>query len=465
LYVGEDTEFLQRLLNGGEKLLYAPWPVIYHRVPAHRMSKQYFRKWKYDEGQMKGQLRHQAKYFHFFNLQTLTPKKLARDFMASTLKIGCFAKDRFRQELRISYILGFISGRVKQMRGKSPSTLKGPTSVDIELTNRCNLRCPMCWFYGQNGIGDRYRDSELKTEQVLDLIDQLAAGKPHLYFGGAEPFLRRDFLAILTHVKRCGLSVAFTTNGTLLNQAAIETLVELGVNDLNVSIDGPEEVHDQRRGRGTFRKVLANLQQLLECRKRERRKSPRVTINITINPFMVGRLKETIDTIREATGDAVDFYRIHHLWFVTPGELQAHQGEVQQALGGMAPGARSHCIPLSQLQAPGVLAQEIAQLKSVDKVISFPDIHGQEIHDYYSDGYRSTKRCLAPFQRVLVKPNGDVKFCPDEWIDDYVLGNVHQQRFDAIWNGDKANHFRSVIFQKRTFPACKRCSWLYSCNP
>src|SRR5438309_1410675 len=39
LYVGEETEFLQRLLNGGEKLLYAPWPVIYHRVPAHRMSK------------------------------------------------------------------------------------------------------------------------------------------------------------------------------------------------------------------------------------------------------------------------------------------------------------------------------------------------------------------------------------------------------------------------------------------
>jgi radical SAM protein with 4Fe4S-binding SPASM domain len=302
----------------------------------------------------------------------------------------------------------------------------------------------------------------MKTEQVLDLIDQLAASKPWVYFGGAEPFLRRDFLAILAHVKRRGLSVSFTTNGTLLNQATVETLVELGVNDLNVSLDGPEEVHDQRRGRGTFRKVLANLQRLLECRNRQQRKSPRVTINITLSPLVVGRLKETIDTIREATGDAVDFFRIHHLWFVTPGELQAHQAEVQQALGSVAPGARSHCIPLSQLHDPGVLAAEIAQLKSVDKVIFFPNIHGQEIHDYYSDGYRSTRRCLAPFQSVLVKPNGDVKFCPDEWIDDYVLGNVRQQRFEAIWHSEKANHFRSVILQKRTFPACKRCSWLYS---
>src|SRR5204862_5669521 len=148
----------------------------------------------------------------FYNLQTLTPKKLARDFMVSTLKIGCFARDRFRHELSIFSMLGFISGRVKQMRGKSPSTLKGPTKVDIELTNRCNLRCPMCWFYGQNGIGDKYCDSELKTEEVLDLIDQLASSKPHLYFGGAEPSLRRDFLAILAHAKRRGLSLSCPTN-------------------------------------------------------------------------------------------------------------------------------------------------------------------------------------------------------------------------------------------------------------
>ena len=33
---------------------------------------------------------------------------------------------------------------------------------------------------------------------------------------------------------------------------------------------------------------------------------------------------------------------------------------------------------------------------------------------------------------------------------------------EAIWHSEKANHFRSVILQKRTFPACKRCSWLYS---
>ena len=39
LYSGEETEFLQRLQNAGEKILYYPLSIIYHRIPAHRMSK------------------------------------------------------------------------------------------------------------------------------------------------------------------------------------------------------------------------------------------------------------------------------------------------------------------------------------------------------------------------------------------------------------------------------------------
>ena len=70
---------------------------------------------------------------------------------------------------------------------------KGPTSVDIELSNQCNLRCKMCWFHGENGIGDRYRNSEMATEEILELINQLAVYRPQIYFGGAEPFIRKDF--------------------------------------------------------------------------------------------------------------------------------------------------------------------------------------------------------------------------------------------------------------------------------
>ena len=339
---------------------------------------------------------------------------------------------------------------------------KGPTSVDIELSNRCNLRCKMCWFHGENGIGDRYQNSEMATEEILELINQLETYRPHIYFGGGEPFIREDFLTILAYVKGFGLPTSFTTNGTLLDQGRIQNVVELGVDAINFSIDGPEEVHDKLRGPGNFGRVTSNMQHLLECKKRRNIREPSITVNITINPLVVGRLQETINSIRRATGDGVDFFRIHHLWFITPTELELHRAAIYKTLKRLAHGAGAHCIPLSQHVDSNALSNEISQLRGVQKIKFFPNLHDKEIHEYYSEGYHLRKRCMAPFRSVLVKPNGDIRFCPDEWIDDYVLGNIHCDRFENIWNNEEAKRFRSVIFWKKSFPGCKRCSWMHS---
>jgi radical SAM protein with 4Fe4S-binding SPASM domain len=338
---------------------------------------------------------------------------------------------------------------------------KGPTFVDIELSNRCNLNCKMCWFHGENGVGDRYQNSEMATEDVLELINQLAVYGPRIYFGGGEPFIREDFFAILAHVKKLVLPVAFTTNGTLLDQGKIQKVAELGVDEINFSIDGPEELHDKLRGRGTYRKSMSNMQHLLQCKKANNLKKPLITVNITINPFVVGHLKETINSIRTKTGDEVDFFRIHHLWFITPTELQVHKAAINKFLERSAPGADAHCIPLSQNNDPISLSNEISELRDMEKITFFPNLHNKEIHEFYSESYRLRKRCAAPFRALLVKPNGDIKFCPDEWIDDYVIGNIREDHFENIWNNKKARHFRSVIFWKKSFPGCKRCSWMH----
>jgi GT2 family glycosyltransferase len=67
LYSGEETEFLQRLQNAGEKILYYPLSIIYHCISAHKMSKKYFRKWNFDAGELNGILMKDMKYFNFFN--------------------------------------------------------------------------------------------------------------------------------------------------------------------------------------------------------------------------------------------------------------------------------------------------------------------------------------------------------------------------------------------------------------
>lgn len=345
---------------------------------------------------------------------------------------------------------------------RSDYSSKGPVCVDIELSNKCNLNCKMCWFHGENGIGDRYLNSEMTTEEVLKLIDQIIVYRPHIYFGGGEPFIRKDFLEIIAYVKKFNLQTSFTTNGILLDKEKIQKIVQLGVDHITFSIDGPEELHDEIRGQGTYRKVISNMQHFLNCRQEENIKNPLITVNITINPSIVGHLKKTITSIKKMTGDRVDYFTIHHLWFITQSELKLQKAAVNKNIDRTACGSGSHCIPLSQCIDSNALSNEIFQLRSEKKTKFFPNIKGKGINEFYSDGYKLNKRCVASLLAVLVKPNGDLKFCPDEWIDDYTLGNIRENSFENIWNSKNARHFRSIIFREKHFPACKRCSWMYN---
>ena len=338
---------------------------------------------------------------------------------------------------------------------------KRPTHVDIELSNRCNLKCSMCWFHGLRGVGDRYRKTEMTTAQVFAILNQIAPFRPYLYFGGGEPFIRDDFIEILSCATQLKLPVAFTTNGVLLDPERAARVVDLGVDAINFSIDGLEKSHDRMRGQGCYKKTLSSLRELVSCKRRAGQVTPGIFVNITLNRSIIGQLKETIHKLREETGDGVDFYRVHHLWFLTAEELKAHQVATHKALHASAPGADAHQIAYFRDHETRLLAKELSELKEIKKVVFFPDLTENEICSFYSEDYTPSKRCMAPFHAILVKPNGDVKFCPDEWIDDYVLGNVRDTRFLEIWNSNKARRFRWAILCKRSFPACKRCSWMH----
>ena len=119
LYGGEETDFLHRVRNAGEKLLYYPLSIIYHHVPGNRMSKNYFRKWRFDQGELEGLLMGDAKYINIMNIHSITTLQLAKHFIVSLFKVGCFTKDRLDHELRICQILGFLSGRMKRINTPS----------------------------------------------------------------------------------------------------------------------------------------------------------------------------------------------------------------------------------------------------------------------------------------------------------------------------------------------------------
>ena len=76
-----------------------------------------------------------------------------------------------------------------------------------------------------------------------------------------------------------------------------------------------------------------------------------------------------------------------------------------------------------------------------------------QVEPYYADPDHSfTDRCMNPWKRVEVRPNGAVESCLH-----YSIGDIRSQTFREIWNGEKMKQFRKTLKAGGLFPACQRC--------
>jgi uncharacterized protein len=100
----------------------------------------------------------------------------------------------------------------------------------------------------------------------IDKLDQL-----YLSWFGGEPLAAADIvLDLSSHAARLAAKhpklsyrAGITTNGYLLNQTLIDQMAAARIVDFQITLDGPKEIHNQRRlradGSGTFDKIWNNL--------------------------------------------------------------------------------------------------------------------------------------------------------------------------------------------------------------
>lgn len=107
LYAGEETLLLERLIKGGERVVYHPDLVVHHCIPAHRMEKAYFRKWKRDQGELYGKnllLRGINK------VPCWVYRSLVKQIILFVLRRVVDPHRCFIHELRVVGLLGVLSG-------------------------------------------------------------------------------------------------------------------------------------------------------------------------------------------------------------------------------------------------------------------------------------------------------------------------------------------------------------------
>lgn len=132
----------------------------------------------------------------------------------------------------------------------------------FEVTRQCNLNCLYCGSHCSTQI----QKAELTTSQWIEAIQQIARdfNAPNIMVGitGGEAFMRPDLFEIMEELKRYGFHFGVINNGVLINEDVAKKLVQVKINTITLSLDGPTELNDALRGKQSFHGVKQAIENL-----------------------------------------------------------------------------------------------------------------------------------------------------------------------------------------------------------
>jgi MoaA/NifB/PqqE/SkfB family radical SAM enzyme len=152
-----------------------------------------------------------------------------------------------------------LNGMVRSSAARTAFTertgVHTPLVLLISPTMRCNLRCEGCYAAGYSSAADMPREL---FQSVIDQANEL--GIFIFTVLGGEPFLWRDLLDVGAANPDSYFQVF--TNGTMLKDAAVSRMAEIGNVAPVLSIEGGREATDARRGAGVFDEILETMRKL-----------------------------------------------------------------------------------------------------------------------------------------------------------------------------------------------------------
>lgn len=312
--------------------------------------------------------------------------------------------------------------------------------VQCHLTERCNLSCIHCYQTG-GGTGEMsLTDIRALLAEISDMLQawtdayalQFSAS---LNVTGGEPLLRRDLFEIIGEMGAGGFAVYLLTNGTLIDQGKAEQLAALDVKGVQVSIEGPEEVHDSIRGKGSFAAACRGIAHLVAA-------GNTVTVNATLSAMNAGRFREMVDLCASLGARRFGFSRL-----VPSGRGGGLAGRM------LAPErVREIYEAVYSIPAAGV------EIVTGDPVAS--QMGTKESED--DCGAIATGGCAAGLSGLTILPDGTVVPCRRLPIP---LGNVRKDSLREIWaNSAILEQLRDRGRYEGKCGACRRWAHCRGCR-
>lgn len=325
----------------------------------------------------------------------------------------------------------------------------GPWTVQIDLTNACNNNCIGCWcrspLMGDREMSEDDKKKFLPYDLVIGLIDDLDdMGVREIYFtGGGEPFMHPNIIEIMRYVKEKDMRVDMSTNFTLVNEKIAEKLVDIGIDNMNLSLwaGTPETysaVHPNKTEK-TFPEIERRLNYIHELKKSRKKEKPTLGMYNVIFNTNYHEVDKMVEFAFKTRLVAIDFTPIDTI----PGKTDV--------------------LKLNEKQRKEL----ITKFESLRKL--FPKFekkyeHTLEFRNYdqflrriknenaleanYDTNIIDTIPCYAGWTFARVLAGGDVDSCLKSFR--IPIGNIHKKSFKEIWFNEKQQLFREKTLN------CKR---------
>ncbi|MFX0072048.1 MAG: radical SAM protein [Candidatus Hermodarchaeota archaeon] len=348
-----------------------------------------------------------------------------------------------------------------------------PRNITLQLTELCNLRCKMCYFWGETGT---YSNSEsgkkpatLDIDLLVRLIRELSSSKAYYSLFGGEPLTYPHLEELILAIKKAGSVMDTPTNGTLLTEHA-KMLVKTQFDYIRVSIDGPREINDSQRGKGSYNKAMSGIEALYEEKKRRGACKPSIEILFTITPKNYYSIEQF--ALKELNLDAID-----RISFQMENYLTEPMGTTYSKM------LKSEFNILSDRYWKGLVrnpkdfdridTKELArqvnnvhkQLRRMNKILMLepPTFSHENLSAYIKADWNRMidqyETCYFPWVSVDITATGDLAPC--HVFYDLIMGNLYEKNFTEIWNGENYQKFREHMSKNKLMSICQGCCILY----
>jgi uncharacterized protein len=331
--------------------------------------------------------------------------------------------------------------------------------IQLEVTERCNLRCAYCLYGDQYKYKRNHGTRDMDYDLARKAIDHLAVSSGNnqdvaVTFYGGEPLLRVPFVKACVAYARTRLrdkepKFSVTTNATLIDKETARYLASEEIN-VHVSIDGPEEIHNQYRVNtrdvGSFKWTISGLKNLIDAYGQRCR---HITLSMVYSPpFSRDRIERVAglwDQYKWLPRD-IGISITYAQGFSPPGIDHGERPD-----NSLFAWARDDYIEHYRVgKLPHPISSSIIN-KELVRIVQRPE-YSTPVQNYYLNGC-----CLPGARKQFVSVDGKILLC-ERVESGFSIGNI-QDGMDI----DAIKKIYVNEYSEKSIESCSRCWALQLC--